>query len=109
MIMKRVVAMCLLLCMVCFVVTFAAAWDDKETTVKGWISDDKCGTKGANAGAEACTKKCLAAGAKMVVPSRDTCEHQAALFAGNEPRLQGQREWPALLRLADKLDPSYRN
>src|SRR5262252_1840114 len=50
----------------------------------------------------------VAAGAKMVVPSADTCERQAALFAGNEPRLQGQREWPALLRLADKLDPSYR-
>ncbi|MBO0737464.1 MAG: class II aldolase/adducin family protein [Alphaproteobacteria bacterium] len=50
-----------------------------------------------------------AAGARMVVPSADTCEHQAALFAGNEPRLQGQREWPALLRLADRLDPSYRN
>ena len=50
----------------------------------------------------------VAAGAKMVVPSPDTCEHQAALFAGNEPRLQGQREWPALLRLADKLDPGYR-
>src|ERR1700758_4866559 len=50
----------------------------------------------------------VAAGAKMVVPSPDTCERQAALFTGNEPRLQGQREWPALLRLADKLDPSYR-
>ncbi|MBV8131015.1 MAG: class II aldolase/adducin family protein [Alphaproteobacteria bacterium] len=50
----------------------------------------------------------VAAGAKMVVPSPETCERQAALFAGNEPRLQGQREWPALLRLADKLDPSYR-
>src|SRR5499425_103257 len=50
----------------------------------------------------------VAAGAKMVVPSADTCERQAALFAGNEPRLQGQREWPALLRLADKLDPGYR-
>ena len=50
----------------------------------------------------------VAAGAKMVVPSPDTCERQAALFAGNEPRLQGQREWPALLRLADKLDPGYR-
>jgi hypothetical protein len=24
------------------------------------------------------------------------------------PRLQGQREWPALLRLCDRLDPSYR-
>jgi hypothetical protein len=51
----------------------------------------------------------VAAGAKMVMPSRDTCERQAALFVGNEPRLQGQREWPALLRLADKLDTSYRN
>jgi ribulose-5-phosphate 4-epimerase/fuculose-1-phosphate aldolase len=51
----------------------------------------------------------VAAGAKMVVPSRETCERQAALFSGNEPRLQGQREWPALLRLADKLDPGYRN
>jgi ribulose-5-phosphate 4-epimerase/fuculose-1-phosphate aldolase len=51
----------------------------------------------------------VAAGAKMVVPSPDTCERQAALFTGNEPRLQGQREWPALLRLADRLDLSYRN
>ena len=50
----------------------------------------------------------VAAGAKMVLPLPETCERQAALFAGNEPRLQGQREWPALLRLAGKLDPSYR-
>jgi len=26
-----------------------------------------------------------------------------------ERRLAGQREWPALLRLIDKLDPSYRS
>ena len=50
----------------------------------------------------------VAGGARMVVPSPETCERQAALFAGNMPRLQGQREWPALLRLCDKLDPSYR-
>ncbi|MGH7098576.1 MAG: class II aldolase/adducin family protein [Stellaceae bacterium] len=49
-----------------------------------------------------------AAGAHIVTPSPDTCERQAALFSGNEPRLQGQREWPALLRLCDRLDPSYR-
>ena len=36
-------------------------------TVNGWISDSKCGVKGANAGAEACTKKCIEAGAKPVV------------------------------------------
>src|SRR5271169_7117065 len=36
-------------------------------TVNGWIADSKCGVKGANAGAEACTKKCIAAGASPVV------------------------------------------
>jgi ribulose-5-phosphate 4-epimerase/fuculose-1-phosphate aldolase len=50
----------------------------------------------------------VAAGARMVVPSPDTCERQAAQFSGNMPRLQGQREWPALLRMLDRLDPSYR-
>jgi len=53
----------------------------------------------------------VAAGAKMVIPSPETCERQADQMAnaGNTPRLGGQREWPALLRLADRLDPSYRN
>src|SRR5438132_3573187 len=46
----------------------------------------------------------VAGGAKMVIPGPETCERQAAQFAGNTPRLQGQREWPALLRLADRLD-----
>src|SRR5216684_582465 len=53
----------------------------------------------------------VASGAKMVIPSPETCERQAAQFErfGNTPRLGGQREWPALLRLADRLDSSYRN
>ena len=52
----------------------------------------------------------VAAGGKMVIPSHETCEKQAAQFAmsGNVPRLGGQREWPALLRLCDRLDPSFR-
>ena len=50
-----------------------------------------------------------ASGQKIVVPDPDTCERQAAQFSdGNLARLPGQREWPALLRLCDKLDPSYR-
>jgi hypothetical protein len=44
----------------------------------------------------------------VVVPSPDTCERPAAHFSGNQPRLQGERERPALLQLADKLNPSYR-
>jgi ribulose-5-phosphate 4-epimerase/fuculose-1-phosphate aldolase len=53
----------------------------------------------------------VAAGTKMVIPSPETCEKQAAQFAnaGTTPRLGGQREWPALLRLCDRLDPSYRS
>lgn len=47
----------------------AAAWakTPASSSVNGWISDDKCGAKGANAKAEACTKKCIAAGAKAVL------------------------------------------
>ncbi|MFZ0322104.1 MAG: hypothetical protein WAL56_23460 [Candidatus Sulfotelmatobacter sp.] len=65
--MRKVLALCLAICFV-FALT-AMAFDDmgKSTTVNGWVSDDKCGAKGANDKAEACTKKCLAAGAKMVI------------------------------------------
>jgi hypothetical protein len=60
-------------------------FDDKEGTVavasmgpqphddmyvaslNGWVVDDKCGAKGANSAAEGCTKKCIAAGARMVI------------------------------------------
>ena len=52
-----------------------------------------------------------ASGGKIVVPAAETCERQAALFdqSGSNRPLQGQHEWPALLRLADRLDPTYRN
>src|SRR5579875_1314667 len=49
-----------------------------------------------------------AGGFKIVMPPAQTCERQAALFADN-PNLAGQREWPALLRLLDRIDPSYRS
>lgn len=63
--MRKLLLICLALCvMFMFVgVTFAA----DTTTVNGYVADSKCGAKGANAKAAECTKKCLAAGAKMVV------------------------------------------
>ena len=64
--MKKILLVCLGLSVLFFMIVSVSAAADK-TTVKGWVSDDKCGAKGANAKAEACTKKCLAAGAKMVV------------------------------------------
>ena len=51
-----------------------------------------------------------AAGGKIVTPAREVCEQSSRRMGGDgERRLAGQREWPALLRLIDKLDPSYRS
>ena len=65
----------LVICLAIFFVLglTALAFDDmgKSATVNGWVVDDKCGAKGAHAGAEECTKKCLAAGAKMVIVTDD--------------------------------------
>jgi hypothetical protein len=84
--MKKVLALCLAMCFV-FALT-AMAFDDmgKASTVNGWVSEDKCGVKGANAGAEACTKKCLAAGAKMVIV---TDKDQKILAVENPDALKG--------------------
>ena len=66
--MKKVLLVCLLLSVLFLLVAVVSADDmGKAQTVKGWVADAKCGAKGANANAEACTKKCLAAGEKMVV------------------------------------------
>jgi hypothetical protein len=64
--MRKLIVICIALCFVLGLT--ALAFDDmgKSATVNGWIVDAKCGAKGANAGAEACTKKCAAAGEKMV-------------------------------------------
>ena len=84
--MKKVLVICLAICFV-FALT-ALAFDDmgKSTTVNGWISDAKCGAKGANAGAEACTKKCVAAGEKMVIV---TDSDQKVLAVDNQDALKG--------------------
>ena len=84
--MRKVLVLCLAICFV-FALT-ALAFDDmgKSTTVNGWVSDSKCGAKGANAGAEACTKKCLAAGEKVVIV---TDKDQKVLMVDNPDALKG--------------------
>ena len=84
--MRKVLLICLA---VCFVFALSAlAFDDmgKSATVNGWIVDAKCGVKGANAGGEACTKKCVAAGEKMVVV---TDGDQKVLAVENQDALKG--------------------
>jgi len=63
--MRKIVLLFVALALVLLVASVSFAGDSQ--TVNGWISDSKCGAKGANASAEACTKKCIEAGAAPVV------------------------------------------
>jgi hypothetical protein len=71
--MKKLSLMCAVFAM--FFLMAATVWgaDDmgKAQTVNGWVSDSMCGAKGASASHEACAKKCLDKGAKMVVVTDD--------------------------------------
>ena len=48
----------------CSVMALAAP---KDNSWDGWISDSKCGVKGANAAHAQCAKKCIAGGEKPVL------------------------------------------
>src|SRR5271154_2116017 len=84
--MRKVLMLCLA---ICFVFALSAlAFDDmgKSATVNGWVSDSKCGAKGANAGAAACTKKCIDGGATAVVV---TDGDNKVLTVDNQDALKG--------------------
>ena len=49
----------------------------------------------------------LASNQKYSLPSEESCEKSAQVFWGNG-RVH-DRDWPALVKLADSIDPSYRN
>ena len=84
--MKKVLAICLAMCFA-FALT-ALAFDDmgKSTTVNGYVSDSKCGVKGANANHAACAQKCEAAGEKLVIV---TDGDQKVLSVDNQDALKG--------------------
>jgi hypothetical protein len=56
----------LLVCLAIVAAAESKSASAKASTVNGWVTDAKCGAKAASAKAEGCTKKCLAAGEKMV-------------------------------------------
>ncbi len=60
---KRIRIIALGICL-CSLTLWAAPKDQSWT---GWISDSKCGAKGASASHAACAKKCIAAGEKPVL------------------------------------------
>ena len=57
----------LLLVMGLYLCTMLASAAPKDNKMDGWISDSKCGAKGASASHAACAAKCIAAGEKPVL------------------------------------------
>jgi hypothetical protein len=84
--MRKVLVLCLTICFVFALTAFAADDMGKSTTVNGWITDAKCGAKGANAGGAACTQKCVASGEKMVIV---TDGDSKVLAVDNQDALKG--------------------
>ena len=78
----------LLFLMACALIVLVASvsFAGDAQTVNGWVSDSKCGVKGANADAAACTKKCIAGGASPVVV---TDKDQKVLAVDNPAALKG--------------------
>jgi hypothetical protein len=68
--MKKLLLIFLALSVVFMMVAMASA-DDKADTVKGFVSDTKCGAKGNSEAHADCTKKCVAAGAKLAIVTDD--------------------------------------
>ena len=82
--MKKLLFICFALCLVLSLVVFASAAD--KSTVNGWVSDSECAAKGAKEGHDACARKCMGKGAKMVVV---TDEDKKVLTVDNPDALKG--------------------
>jgi hypothetical protein len=83
--MKKLVMMCAALC-VMFLYVALAVGAGKSETVKGWVSDTKCGAKGTSEKHAACAKKCISAGEKMALV---TDKGEKVLTVSNPDALEG--------------------
>ena len=50
----------------------------------------------------------MAGGAKLVIPPHEVCEKAAQQFERSN-RDASEKDWPALMRMLDRSDPSYRD
>jgi hypothetical protein len=111
--MRKVVTICSTLFLMMMVgLTAAGSQTAKEKWVKGWVSDSKCGVKGARAGHEACGQKCLAAGEHVVfVTEHDkkvlTVDNEDALkdMMGHRVSVKGTVDQAAGTIHVDKVNP----
>jgi hypothetical protein len=66
--MKKILLLCLAVSLaVCLIAVTSAIASGKAETVNGWVSDSKCGAKGAGASHAECAKKCVGAGEHAVI------------------------------------------
>ena len=85
--MKRI-AIVMLAALVFAAISLAASWT-------GWVSDEKCGAKGANAAHADCAKQCIKGGMKPVLATEDGKVFQVAnpekvtAFAGEKVVVTG--------------------
>lgn len=99
--MKKMTAVLLtLLALMAFALPLAAG---TKGTWTGWITDDSCGAKGANAEHKSCSEKCLAKGAKLVFYNTEdkklyTLDKQdvAKEHLGHEVKVTGEAEGNAI-------------
>ncbi len=71
---------------VCCVMVYAIGAYASDASMTGYIVDEKCGAKGAHAGAEACAKKCIEGGAAAVFVSD---ESKDVLKIANQDAIKG--------------------
>jgi len=81
--MKKLLSICSLLTFMFLMVGVSAA---NAETINGWVSDAKCGVKGASASHADCTKKCEEAGAKLVIVND---KDQSIVNVDNQDSLKG--------------------
>jgi len=70
-----------------YLCTLSAFGAPKDQSWSGWVSDSKCGVKGANASHAGCAKICIAKGEKPVLV---TDSDQKVLLIDNPTALAGQ-------------------
>jgi hypothetical protein len=81
--MKRLIFCCFAVSLMVSMASVAPAKSDaaKGKWIKGWVSDSKCGAKGAGIGHEACGNKCLQAGEHVVFVD----EHKHTVLTVDNP------------------------
>ncbi len=65
--MRKTLLLLLAAVMIVLMATTSVSFAAGDQTVNGWVSDSKCGVKGANESAAECTRKCIEKGASAVI------------------------------------------